>query len=462
MIEHMQNKRPPTDRRKLSLLKTASYAGFAVGALVLVCVLALLLFPDPLLNRFVKPRITKAFAEACAAYPIRIAGMHYSVFKNRFGFDSVALSAVDGTFSGTIGQFSVSGIGWMQFLRGGKPGLTNFAHAGLDAHIIDLNFPQSHYKLHCGRLRVSVPDSAAVVEVLKLHPSGDDERFFAGSKFRKTRFHLVVPHAGVMGLAFLELLQGKRYRTRSVQINDAFLDVLVNKDKPDAIDSSGPLMPNEFLSSIKGTLRVDSMSIMNGRLKYGERFAVDSTPAWVTFDGMRVLAEGIANHGSRGAAIIVHAQGNFLNAGTMTLLMSIPIASPEFSFHYSGSLGKMDFSALNSFLETAEQLRVKTGVLQEATFEIAVDSGHASGNVRAVYRDLTVAAINKYTGSEKGFSDGIASFIANTFKIRGTNVPDKSGSIKIGVVNYTRKRDDPFFRFAWFALRSGVRDVVGF
>ena len=151
-----------------------------------------------------------------------------------------------------------------------------------------------------------------------------------------------------------------------------------------------------------------------------------------------------------------------MKAGTMNVLMSIPVASPEFSFQYSGSLSRMDISALNPLLEPVEQMRIKAGVLEEATFEINVASGRASGNVRAVYRDLTLAAINKHTGSEKGFFDGITSFIANNFKIRGTNVPDKSGSIKIGEVKYTRKRDDPFFQFAWFALRSGVGDVVGF
>jgi hypothetical protein len=151
-----------------------------------------------------------------------------------------------------------------------------------------------------------------------------------------------------------------------------------------------------------------------------------------------------------------------MKAGTMNLLMSIPVASPEFSYQYSGSLSRMDLSALNSFLETAEQMRIKTGVHQAATFEINVASGRASGNVRAVYRDLTLAATNKHTGSETGFFDGIASIIANTFKIRGINVPDKSGSIKIGEVKHTRKRDEFFFEFTWFALRTGVGDVVGF
>ena len=458
----MRNEHPPVDRRMRSLLKIAWYAGFAVGVLVLVSLLALLFFPDPLVNRFIKPRITKAFAEAYPAYSIRIADMNYSALKNRFGFDSVVLRAVDGTFSSNMDSFSVSGIGWMHLLWGGKLAPNDFANSVVDAQDIVLSFPQSHYELRCGLLHLSVPDSDIVVEALRLHPSSDDEQFFAGSEFRKTRFRFVAPHARVMGLACLELLQGKSYHARSVQFHDAFFDILVNKDKPCAMESSSPLIPNEIFSSIKGIPMVDSLSIMNGRLYYGERFAVGAKPALITFDSMQVSAEGIANHGDRRAPIVIHAQGNFMKAGTMKVLMSIPVASTEFSLQYSGSLSGMDLSALNSFLETAEQIRIKTGVLQAATFEINVASGCASGNLQAVYRDLTFAVINKDTRSENGFSDGIASFIANTFKIHGTNVPDKSGLIKIGEVKCIRQRDDSFLRFVWHALRSGVGDVVGF
>lgn len=462
VIEHMKKSHPPTDRRKLSPLKIASYAGIAVGAIVLVCMLVLLFFPGPLVNRFVKPRITKAFAGAYPAYSIRIADMNYSVFKNRFGFDSVALSAVDGTFSSTMGSFSVSGIAWMHLLWGGNLAVHDFANSVVDAQDILVNFPHEKYEVHCGLLHVSVPDSVIRIEALKLHPPGDDEEFFAGSEFRKTRFRLVVPHVRVMGLACLELLEGKSYRVHSAQIHDAFLDVLINKDKVFAKDTVSPTMPNEILSSIKGILHVGRLSIMNGRLKYGERFSIGGTPAIITLDSMNVLADGIANRGNHGAALEIHAQGMFMKAGTMNLHMSIPVASPELSYQYSGSIDSMDLSAVNGFLEPSEQMRVKTGVLKEATFEINVDSGRATGNVRALYRDLILAAINKQTGSEKGFFNGIASTIANTFKLRGTNEPDTTGSMKIGVVNYTRKRDEFFLEFTWFALRSGVGDVVGF
>ncbi|MGA9363479.1 MAG: hypothetical protein WBW16_03835 [Bacteroidota bacterium] len=458
----MQNEHPPTDRRKLSLLKKASYAGFAAGAIVLVCVLALLLFPDPLVNRFIKPRITKAFAEAYPAYSIRIADMNYSLLKNRFGFDSVALRAVDGTFSSNMGSFSVSGIRWMHLLWGGNLAPNDFASSVVDAKDIVLKLPQSQYELRCKRLRVSVPDSEIVAEALELHPLMDDEQFFAGSKFRRTRFRLVIPRCRVVGSACLELLQGKIYCARSGQVNDAFLDVLVNMDQLASGDSSSLLMPNEILSSMKETIQVHSLNIINGRLKYAERYAVGSEPAVITVDSIQVLAEGIANHADRGAALIIHAQGNFMKAATVNVLISIPVASPEFSFQYSGSMSSMDLSVLNSFLEPAEQMRIKAGVLQEATFEINVDSGRASGNVRAVYRDLAIAAVSKGTGSEKGIVEKTTSLLAKTFKIRGTNVPDASGSMKVGEVKYTRKQDVTFFRFVWSALRSGVGDVVGF
>jgi len=208
-------------------------------------------------------------------------------------------------------------------------------------------------------------------------------------------------------------------------------------------------------------LQVDSLRVMNGRIKYCERFAVGATPALITFDSVQVLVEGIASHGARGVAAVIHARGQFMGAGTMAVRMLIPVASPEFSFQYAGSLSGMNLSALNSHLGPSDQMRINAGVLQRATFEINVVSGRASGNVQAVYRDLTLAAINKHTGSEAGFSDAIMSYIANTYTIRRTNVPDASGRVKLGEVRYTRKRDDPFFGFVWSALRSGVQDVVG-
>jgi hypothetical protein len=80
--------------------------------------------------------------------------------------------------------------------------------------------------------------------------------------------------------------------------------------------------------------------------------------------------------------------------------------------------------------------------------------------VSAIYHDLEVALLDKQTGSAKGLDNRFASFIENAFRIRSANAPNASRSMKEGKVNLTRRPDVEFLQFAWFALRTGVMDVI--
>jgi hypothetical protein len=120
----------------------------------------------------------------------------------------------------------------------------------------------------------------------------------------------------------------------------------------------------------------------------------------------------------------------------------------------------MDLTRLNAFLEIAEHTRIKSGSAQEAAFEVDVRAGQARGRVRAIYKDLDLALLNKQTGSAKGINNRVTSFFTNVLKIRNSNAPDASGSMKEGVVNYTRSRDNEFQAFVWFALRTGILDII--
>src|SRR5512140_2720825 len=309
MTEQKHREHPPRVRRKMSLLKIVSFAALALGTLVLVCGLALLLFLDPIVNRFVKPKITAAFVGAYPAYSMRIAGMKYSVRENSFRFDSVALSAADSSFTGTMGTLSVSGIRWLHLLRGANLAPHDFDNAVVDAQTVGLTFPQSKYELRCERLRASIADSALTADALDIHPAVDDEHFFVGSKYRKTRFNFTTQQCRLTGVAFLDALTVKYYHARSIHVHDIGLDILINKDKPADRDSSSPPMPGVALSSMKESLRCDSIEIVNGSLKYSERFGLRSKPAIITFDSVDVLAEGIANHTDRDTALVIHAKG---------------------------------------------------------------------------------------------------------------------------------------------------------
>jgi hypothetical protein len=432
------------------------------GMIVIVVALVVYLLPYVYFDGYLTRRIARAVEESYPAYSIEMAGMHYRIWQNRLECDSVTLMKKDSTFSCGLARFTVSGIGRIQLLWGGGIAPDNLLSSVVDAKDILLSFPRSGYRLSCQRLQVSIPDSQIVIDTLEFKPFENDEQFFAARSFRKTRFHLIVPHCEVVGSPCLGLFEGKIHCARTARIHNAYLNILLNKDKQPPMKISRPQMPNEFLSSIRNTIQLDSTMFIDGKLEYSERYAVGAKPAMLTLDSVQILVEGSSNRVYHSDTVVVRARGRFIEAATINVFMSFPVATPEFSFRYSGSVGTMDLCKLNPFLEISESKRLKTGILHGASFEIDVVNGMASGAVRAAYKDLKIVAIENRTGSESGVFNTITSFIGNNIKLRTTNMPDKAGSLKIGNVKYVRTPDNAFFEFAWFALRNGIGDVVGF
>lgn len=428
---------------------------------LIIIVFVFLLFTDAIVNKFGKPIIITAIADAFPDDTVQIVRMRYSIIQDRFECDSLSMHAKDGSSVLTIAAISVSGLSWFQMLLGADPVPDHAKNTTIRLRDIALLSSLSGYESRIAVVRASVPDSEIVIQEVTIRPTGNDELFFEGSAFRRTLFREDIPATSIHGVNFHELLQGKGYRARSVRINDLHFNVLVNNDKSADTLAPSPLMPNEVLASVSKPSKVDELSIRNAQIRYGERSGIGEKPAEITFDSIQVDAEGIANVGDKRADIVIHTRGMFMKHTPLHVIMAIPMESPDLSFRCYGSVGEMNLRDLNSFLEPAEQIRI-AGFMKQATFKIDVISGHASGSVWALYRNVTITAVDKHTGSAKGISDQINSFIANALVIRKNNMPGGADPLKTGRVKYVRKPDDPFFRYAWFSLRSGIREIAGF
>lgn len=444
--------------RSLSLPRLSAYVGVCLGAVVVAVAVLVLMFGGAILNGFGKRKMERAFAGAHPGYALRIGHLDYAAGANRLVAQFVTANVAGSTLK--IGRISLTGVHWARLLWRTTALADVLAKASLDATNIDLTMPKLGYDIRCARLRASVPGSELIAEETEFRPLVGDEEFFAANAFRTTRFRVVVPECRVSGLAYGDLLQGRSYRAASVRCSRPSFDALVDRDKPVEPFVKRPLMVHEALAAIHRPLQVDSLTITNGYLRYGERVVAGAAPGVLTFAAVNMSVEGIANRGEPSAAIRIRAQSEFMNAGVLKLLMTIPVASPDFSFRYSGSLGPMDLTRLDAFLEIAEHTRIKSGSVKEAAFDVDVTAGRARGRVRAIYRDLKIAFLDTQTGTERGFANRVSSFLANVFTIRESNTPDKSGSMKEGEVNYARNPKDEFLQFAWFALRTGVLDVI--
>ena len=429
---------------ELSLQKIAKYVGFIIGSFILLGVLIFVFFPDPFINALVKNKISNAFTEAYPEYSLQIGDIHFSVWQNLLECDSITLKNKDSTFTCSLDSFSINGIGWIKILMGSDFNPNTLSSSIIDAQNIVFSFHKLQNELSLGMLHISVPDSEMVTDSIRYHSLINDEQFFAKSQFRQTRLQFDISQIKIIGFDFVSLLQGNTYTARKIYMQDVFADILMNKDKPDDENAPYPHMPNEVLPSMKEIINIDSFEITNGRLKYSERFAVNTIPGVITFDKFNISVRRIANHTAQPETTIIRGNGLFMNSAEMKVFMAIPLTSKEFSLQYSGSLSKMDVAKLNVFVEPVENRHIKSGVIQSANYNINVNSGSASGNLRVAYNDLALTIFNKNTGFDLGLLDHISNYIGDMFIIRTTNLPDEKGLMKIGEINYKRNPGDYF------------------
>ena len=446
--------RMPKPRRTLSRRRRFVYVGASLAALAVAGAGFTLLFGSALINRYAKGRIEETFARTHPGSVLRIGELVWAVTANRLTAHSVRLTTTNATCS--AGTLSLTGVRWLPLLSGTASPDEVLALASLAATNLAAELPQSHYRIHCASLSASVPLSDLTAVGTELQPSIADDARFAAHPFRMTRFSVILPECKVTGLAWDALLRGTAYRATSVEFQQPLLDALVNSDKPLAPFVERPLMVHEALAALGLPFRVDRLSITNACIRYSERVAAGAQPGVLTFTEVNLSANGIANRGDPAAAILVQAQGNLMDAGTLKIQMSIPITPPTFSLHYSGSLSAMDLTRLGPFLDITTHVRIASGNVQAAAFEIDVIAGQARGQVTAVYGDLKIAVLNKETGTPKA----LASFLANVLKVRNANSPNVAYPMKRGKVSYTRNPQDEFLEFAWLGMRSGVLDVI--
>ena len=442
--------------------KILRFSALVLGLVVLVCGAVVFFFPDALLQRVVEGRLTTALRESYPGASLRLSGVHYNVMANRIACDTAWLSRDDSSFTCRVTSLSVGGVRWMGLLTGREPGGACLGGSVIGADSVSVTFRPAGYAAGCGKVRLSGPDSEIVAGSVEIRPLLNDKLFFRGSRFRKTRFIIDARRCSVSGLAWSDLLRGGILHARSVRLQDVAADVMINKDKPASRDSAAPRMPGETLAALRDTLRLDSLVLTGGRLTYCERMSMERRPATLNFEEMAFLVTGLANHAGPDAGADIQASGIFAGGGTIHLSMLIPLVTRRYSFRYSGTVGGMDVRSLNSFVEISDNMRIKSGTLSSAAFDIHVNDGSATGTVHALYKNLIVASIDARTGSEKGILERFSSWIARNVTIRTANTTDRSGASKAGVVSYVRKKSDPFLGFSWFALRSGVGNIVGF
>lgn len=435
--------------------------GIAVLAGFLLLGAAFVLFPDPFIAKFARKPVIEAFARAFPGHSIQLGDIHYSIWTNVLECDTLTLLSADSSTSGGVASLRLGGVAWLGVLWRQEITLKDLGLAMFEARSLAVHFLPSRNEILCDRIWFSIPDSRMEFESVNVFSSLGQEEFFSRSRFRQTWFRTDFPNVRIERFDFPALFRGGGYKAGVITIRDAFAEILVNMDRRYEPGPIPPKMPNEILSTISQRVTVDTINIVNGRLAYAERITVRATPGMISLKKINASIANISNRKDQPDTAIVRAKGVFMNSAPMTLFMALPLGSPDFSFRYSGSLGAMNVSALNAFLVPVERLRITAGRIHAASYAITVVDGKARGSLKIRYDGLRLSMLDKKTGSAKGILNRLASLYARIFVINSKNRRDDDGVLALGHIRYRRDKEDYYLQYIWFALRTGVFDIVG-
>lgn len=457
-VEFFQRQKVRTTRYRLTLPQLFIQGETLLGLLKKgTCTADFIRMPELTLDMLVdtsKAAETDSTVQKVAPSPL--ATMQSHVLLDSIGIDNarITYSMMNSPSDATISGYSIHSKGLRASLHD-----SSAMAAYLEIQPVSLT---DAAVFRCGYFRMSIGDSSLLIREARLLPVLDVDDYFKADPYRRTRLTLQVQELRGIGISYLALIKGEAYRARSIDCHKPVLGIQVSVFKKNKKPTPKSLMPNEMMQKITSVVHIDSIHASDGMIMYEEHYKARSKPAYIAFHRVNVAINSLTNDRHNGDTADVHFNAEFMDGGTIRMNMQLPITARDFSASITGSLGAMKLPKLNTFLEVAENVSIKSGDCQSASVKFNITKGKAIGSIRVLYSNFSLAFLDKKSKSSKGIFNILKSFIANTFTFKSSNKKDSDGIIKLGKITYTRKPTDTFVQVAWFSVRKGIADLIGF
>lgn len=242
---------------------------------------------------------------------------------------------------------------------------------------------------------------------------------------------------------------------------DAIIDVFRDKRKADDTRKR-PKMIHNIIRSIPKDLHVDIIKMENGKVTYEERPDNEVPKAgYITFDNIQADIVNITNipamlemHNE----LTLDATANIMGKGDVDLHVTYFLQDSTGGFTMNGSVKNLDLNAINPMLRPATMVEIRSGVIDELSFDIKGNDIEGEGEVIMKYHNLAIDIRGKSYGKQNVFQR-IGSFLTNKLVVRSEN-PNKKGELRKGAVYFKRDQSKFIFNYWWKLLLSGMRSTL--
>jgi hypothetical protein len=220
--------------------------------------------------------------------------------------------------------------------------------------------------------------------------------------------------------------------------------------------------PQQVMEDIPVPFRVGKVILANTFLEYKERNNITRQSGKVQFYNVSASISNFTNDKKAIAAnniMTVDMSSRFLNKTPLKVTWLFYLLHPNGRFDVKGSFGAIDATMLNRLTEPMGPVRIKSGRINRAEFNLHGHDYGIDGTVRILYDDLKVAMLEKDKRSKQLDKKSLLSFVANILIINSN--PKKKDAPRVVQVHLDRDISRSILNFSWKTLLKGIRETVG-
>ena len=330
---------------------------------------------------------------------------------------------------------------------------------GHHAMTIDKN-----YSIQIKEFRASTAGGYARLSGLKIIPRFKEMEFSRRFKYQKDRLAMSLEDMQLNNLDFDLLNRERRLSASSLVLKRANFSIFLNRELPDSIRNKGLNFPQLALQRFKLNTKIDTLLLNDSRVDYSEYNPASRRKGTLTFSQINGSILNVTNDS------LSLVKNNFSNVKLTSLLMDrgrfdvamrLNLNDPSASFDYSGTLGNIDATILNSAIRPLSLIEINSGFIEKMIF-----SGHGNlsgvrGQLLCYYKDLKIKLLEMSDQSSRLKTKGIASIYANILIIKDDN-PSPGAPIRNSSFSFNRPLHSSFFNMLWKGFAEALLATIGF
>jgi hypothetical protein len=314
--------------------------------------------------------------------------------------------------------------------------------------------------LYVEGIKRSNRDERLTLDTLTFGPRANDQGWLARNTRRRSRIRLNLGHLEVEG-SLLRRALGERIELRRIRVGSMTLDVLADRRFP-----PGPPKPrtmwSQRLAALDWAVRVDSIALDKGVVRYGEINKGRPEVALLYFSDIKALVTNVGNKegfgGDNNPVAVIDARAKLMGKGPVRARIEVPQRPGKHVSSVSGSLGKFSPLELNSMLLFAAGVKIKSGTMDTVSFNFKVSDGLAAGQFSTTFDSLGLEIMNRVS-QKRGLKEKLMGKVANVM-VRNSNKPGEKSYRPQVPIKYELKPQDSFWGMVWQSLKSGLLKMM--